>query len=683
MFKVLQILSCILLFLFIDSRTSFAQATDGHTEGPEESLKKLVTLKSDTTRITFLTNLLDTYKLESKSVADTIYTYQKKALTYKQWEEAIKMVNALGNYYIYKEINHKKAYELLKSYQEFIDHNNDNKQIANYYITYAEAATYMQLFKTSLIILNNGIDFLESQKDSSLYEYGYAYLKAGENSDKINDITNSVAYYERAKEIFTNQKNELMYLWAQNGLAQLYSKNGLYDRAREARLEVFEKGSALKEFQLVAIARLGACNEANEQGNAEEELYQIRTALNERNNKSDVQGIVDILTLSYAVSAFARNGILDTSDIYKKELNAKIDPFLNNPFLSTYYYSALSQNALTHNQLNKAEEYAIKALNGVKSSEDVQSILRLERLLGLIYEKKEDLKKAVLHHKNYSRVKDSINNVISRRKYAYVQTQFETERKDLEITRQKQDIELLNAENKEKTFWFLFGGLILIGTSGFLWVYRSHSFAKKKHALTKHYSQELLLSQEKEREYISRELHDSVGQHLTLLTKKVRDLNQQELLELSQQTLEEVRAVSRGLHPPALDNLGITKAVSHLIYSFDEKYNIIFTPEIELIDECFNKEQNINLYRFVQEAMTNIVKHAQATEVIIEIKKKEGRTIEVYIEDNGVGFDFHDKKKLNSLGLKTMKERILIMQGAFYLDTTINKGTTIKAKIPY
>ncbi|WP_187289865.1 tetratricopeptide repeat-containing sensor histidine kinase [Flagellimonas ruestringensis] len=633
------------------------------------------------TKVNHLRELLDDGRLNNDGIANIFLQYRDSSLVQEQWNEALLFTNALGGYYIYESINHTKAFGILENYQPYVQHSSDEKQISLFYITYAEAATFMQYYKRSLDILDEGIQFMEKQKDSSLYEFGYAYLKAGENSDKVNKISQSVGYFEKAKKIFAHQKDTLMYLWAQNGLAQLYGKNGLYDRAEKARQEVFERGTAIKEYQVVTMARLAACNEANRKNDMAEELHQIRLALKERSHKSDIQGIVNILTLSYAVSTYARNGIRDTSDLYKRELVSKIGPHINNPFLETYYHLAMSWNALANNQLTQAERYAQKAHEGVKGTLEAQNIMRSELLLSNIYEKMNNLPQSLRHFKNYVRMKDSVNNVTARRRFAFIQAELEAEKKDMEIARQKQDIKILDAQNKEKTYWMIFGGVMLVGGSGFLWLYRNRRFAKKEQELTEKYSQDLLWQQEREKEYIARELHDGVGQQLTLMSKKARDTRQKELLKLSQDTLEEVRMVAKGLLPPALANLGITGAIQQLIYTFDEKYNIIFTLEMDAIDDCFEKQQNVNFYRFVQEAMTNLVKHSQATEVLIEIIKKTD-CVKLLITDNGIGFDYNEEHKGQGLGLKTMEKRIQMMCGNVQIRTTKNRGTSINAHIP-
>ena len=640
-----------------------------------------VTIPTFQGKMDYLHGLLKDAGPDQDLLADKLHRYRDSWIAQERWEEALSLTNVLGNYFIYVSINHKKAYEILEGYTPFILHNTDREQISFFYMTHAEAATFMQRYKESLGILDQGIAFMEKHRDSSLYEFGYAYLKAGENSDKVNEISKSVYYFEKAKKIFIHQKDTLMYLWAQNGLAQLYGKNGLYDRAWQARREVFETGTQIGEHQVVAVARLTACNEANQQGDFQEELHQIRMALKERNQEADVQGIVDILTLSYAVSVYARNGIRDTSDLYKKELISKIGPHVNNPFLETYYQLAMSQNALANDQLVEAENYAQRVLDGVQGTLEAENIMRSEFLLATIYERMNDLQGSLEHFKNYSRMKDSVNNVTYRRKFAFMQAELEAEKKDMEIAQQRKDIKILDASNKEKTYWLVFGGILLLGGSGFLWLFRNRRFAKKEKELTEKYSQDLLRQQERERSHIAWELHDGIGQQLTIMSKKARDADQKELLQLSQDTLEEVRMLGKGLLPPALANLGTTGAIEQLVHTFDEKYSMIFTLEMDGIEGCFSKEQNVNLYRFVQEAMTNLVKHSHATEVLIQIVRR-ANGVKLFIKDNGIGFNYEENYKGHGLGLKTMEQRIRMMGGTIHIRSENKRGTIINANIP-
>ncbi len=188
-------------------------------------------------------------------------------------------------------------------------------------------------------------------------------------------------------------------------------------------------------------------------------------------------------------------------------------------------------------------------------------------------------------------------------------------------------------------------------------------------------------SQEEERTRIARELHDSVGQKLTLIKRKSQNLNQLELTSLTNNALEEVRSISRGLYPALLKHLGLSQSIAQLVNEYDEQTELFFTTDIEPVDGYFTEIASLNFYRLIQECLTNIVKHAKAKAVTVSIKKQEGLIVTV-ISDNGKGFDVNDSKKKNSLGLKTIFERIKILEGKLSIDSEINTGTNFILTIP-
>src|SRR5690606_9206185 len=115
------------------------------------------------------------------------------------------------------------------------------------------------------------------------------------------------------------------------------------------------------------------------------------------------------------------------------------------------------------------------------------------------------------------------------------------------------------------------------------------------------YTHNLIKGQEEERTRVARELHDSVGQKLMLLTKKTKAIGNSEMEFLASNTLEELRTISRGLHPATLEKLGPTAAIRTLIDEVDANTNIFFTHDIEDVDACLSKEASLHLYRIIQE----------------------------------------------------------------------------------
>jgi len=138
-------------------------------------------------------------------------------------------------------------------------------------------------------------------------------------------------------------------------------------------------------------------------------------------------------------------------------------------------------------------------------------------------------------------------------------------------------------------------------------------------------------------------LHDSVGQQLTLIKKKSQNENQDDITVLTNNALEEVRSISRGLYPALLKQLGLTESIEQLINDYDEQTELFFSIEIDNINNYFTESTSLNFYRLIQECLTNIIKHAKAKSVTITIKK-ENNAIITLISDNGKGFNVNDKR---------------------------------------
>ncbi|WP_298514049.1 histidine kinase [uncultured Kordia sp.] len=244
------------------------------------------------------------------------------------------------------------------------------------------------------------------------------------------------------------------------------------------------------------------------------------------------------------------------------------------------------------------------------------------------------------------------------------------------------EIENLSIKNKVKNQWLLFGGLGLLTLFLIIYLVRSRKFAISKKKLQEQFSQDLINGQEEERSRLARELHDSVGQKLMLLSKTTKNLGNENAEQLASSTLEEVRTISRGLHPSNLERLGLTEAVNALVYDINANTDLFFTEEIDNIDNTLSKEAELHLYRIIQESLSNIVKHSEAKAVKMEIQKKEN-SINILVSDNGKGFDIESKYKNMSLGLKTLFERARIIGAYINLVSNHNQGTKLILEIDY
>jgi signal transduction histidine kinase len=206
-------------------------------------------------------------------------------------------------------------------------------------------------------------------------------------------------------------------------------------------------------------------------------------------------------------------------------------------------------------------------------------------------------------------------------------------------------------------------------------------------------SSQVLTAQEEERKRIARELHDDTAQALTsvlvrlrLLERSLRDKRLQrglgELRDLTGSTLEGVRRLAIDLRPPMLDDLGLEAALQSHVQDFSQRWPIKATfvgcrlarlpAEVELV-----------LYRIVQEALSNVAKHANASQVLVRLTRR-GRTLRLLVEDDGCGFDVEGTKhsRESGLGLFGMEERLALVGGSLRVESSVGGGTRVTAEVP-
>jgi signal transduction histidine kinase len=197
--------------------------------------------------------------------------------------------------------------------------------------------------------------------------------------------------------------------------------------------------------------------------------------------------------------------------------------------------------------------------------------------------------------------------------------------------------------------------------------------------------------QELERRRLARELHDETGQALTSILLGLRAVeearNEQamrkstsDLRELVVATLQDVRRLAVQLRPKALDDFGLVPALERLVQTFSEASGIEVDVEAQLGEERLPSEVETTLYRIVQEALTNVVKHAEATKVSILLVRRDNSATAV-IEDNGQGFDLATAPK-ERLGLEGMRERAELHDGRLTVESAPGAGTTLVVEVP-
>ena len=217
----------------------------------------------------------------------------------------------------------------------------------------------------------------------------------------------------------------------------------------------------------------------------------------------------------------------------------------------------------------------------------------------------------------------------------------------------------------------------------------------RKEAMRARLLARVVTAQELERERISRELHDETGQSLTALLIQLRLfehlpdrdamlVHAAELRTLVLETLEEVRRLARDLRPATLDELGLVPTIEWHVRTFTRNSDLHVDLDTDIPEEFrLTLHTEIALYRVVQEALTNIARHAQATHASIQLHERGG-VLSLVIRDNGGGFDVNEvmNSEERGLGLHGIQERVELIGGTLMLESTIGAGTLLLVEVP-
>ncbi len=199
--------------------------------------------------------------------------------------------------------------------------------------------------------------------------------------------------------------------------------------------------------------------------------------------------------------------------------------------------------------------------------------------------------------------------------------------------------------------------------------------------------------QEKERRYVAQELHDDAGQALTSLIVRIGVLKQDVanpeavkahaayLGEEAASVLENLRRLAMDLRPATLDHLGLVPALRQYSDLIAAQSNLNIQFEAIGLEKRLPDHTEVALYRIVQEALTNVIRHARASQVDILLERQEGRTM-VMVEDNGIGFGSDAEQKPGHLGLIGMQERAEMLGGKLTIESRPGQGTTVLIEIP-
>lgn len=541
---------------------------------------------------------------------------------------------------------------------------------------------------------NYRLDLEEATKDykkaietftdkDSLYKAD-AYLFSGQAYSNLGKFVPAGENYRKAYEYFEALKDYEYMVFAQQGITTMYSMNGFYDKAKEEREKNIQK---LKELGLEKNIPIMYYNQALDYKKMGKKNLQIEYLLKaydyiEKDAKNEIILADRTYVYSKLIGYYIEENDLTEAKKYFDLVQKNHDPAIKDLLYNSHYSEIMARYNLALGNTESALQFGETKLEAAKTMRYEEDIMYAEELLSKIYAAKGDYKKALTYKNSSQILKDSLYNNSTANSLAYYQTLYETEKKESELIAKNASIQLLEKDNEASQRRLIFITFSLILFFGLVLLYRNRMRLKNKKILQEKFSQELLVSQEEERKRISKDLHDGLGQQLLLIKNKVVKNNDDEAKRLVETAIEEVRGISRDLHPFQLQEMGITKAIEMTLSQIDENTTLFISSEIDNIDNIFDKKQEVNIFRIVQEALSNIIKHANAEASKVTLKRNLN-SIVLEIKDNGIGFDFSEKyQNIKSLGLKTLLERTKFLNGQMKVTSKKSQGTTLEFIFP-
>lgn len=380
----------------------------------------------------------------------------------------------------------------------------------------------------------------------------------------------------------------------------------------------------------------------------------------------------------------------------------------------------LSKSLFNIAQINLENKEYTKALKYYRDAEKIipKKAYSLDRRdiymkLSEVYDTLDRHKDAYAYALKYAYINDSILNHDKVQAEYKLALRFETNEKKKDIANLEQEKEKEQEKNKQqrRALYLLSAGLAMLLALVYFIIRFYTTRIKTEKIITQQEKeirmrkiqtleddvkmkgmQSMIAGQEMERERIAQDLHDSLGGLLSTVKlqfdsvqarhAEIKDLVEyQNANKLLDSAVEEVRSISRNLQPGALAELGLVPALKDLINNFDGDHY----PEVDLqvydVPKKINNIVALSIFRVIQELLYNSVKHAKATEILIQINKENDELV-IQFEDDGIGFDMENLKH-KGMGLENMKSRINFLKGTISFDSKQGEGLSVLIHVDY
>ncbi|MEO6132758.1 MAG: histidine kinase [Saprospiraceae bacterium] len=516
--------------------------------------------------------------------------------------------------------------------------------------------------------------------------------------DDVND--SALVYYQKVIDLHRPGIDPYYVSSAYTSVGQVYTSIGSYQKAEEYLLKGYQLSSGDDYAKLFSLASVIS-------------FYVIRD-----NPKYlsylDTLAMSDFYKKASAASFMAHfDSFLLLDEATDEEKEKKLKEVYTYSFTHSSKVNQVGYGMKLYGQLDKMQKYKeayVLLQNLYQKALNTENKTHIAGVVRALYENSKargDLLSALKYLEEHSQLRDSLLSEENMDRISELNIKFEAAQKDHEIEQQKIR---LGQERRDRNF-FVILAIVLCALAIVIFIY----FRNRARSVQRISEQEKIIhlketeqlqkekemseltatleSQERERNRIARDLHDGIGSMMSGISSQIEYLRSQpvveqaahshlvELRDMVKEATSELRRTSYELMPAKLLRLGLEPAIRDLCLNLLVKNGIEPTMEINADLSILDAEQQLGLYRIIQEVVNNVVKHAEARHVLIQFNYFD-HEISLVVEDDGKGFDFVAKSMNGGLGLGSLQSRVNVIKGFLDIASIPGEGTTVTVNFP-
>lgn len=621
-------------------------------------------------------------KIQLSTYYDSAQVFQlgKRAIEIARKENSLskeaEILQFYGNYYYFSQKQNEakkwylKSIELAKKDNNITLVNSNRIRLTFILIDEGEEEKAEVLFKEILA---------ESEKRNDFRNQVECYNGLGLLYEGRGKLAEATKYYLDGIRLAEKNKQKYFEAMLLNNLGLIHFKTGEKELAKkefEKALEVAEKEDEIR-LALNLKVNLGLIYNDDEKEKALQHYYDAL----EYAKKIGFPKVLGVLYLNIANIFYQNTDYEQAIDLYDSAITIfkqnNIEEFLSKAYI------VKARPYIQLNQYNAAIQLINEGTNIAQKNKNYEDLNLAYTLLSEIYYRKKDFKIAYDYLVKKYELEDSIQSLENAQKIAELQLKYNIEKKENELIKERSKITDLEKENLKKTSRIR----IIVSTSIFIILLIATVLYIRHIRLTRkqqqNYSRQLIENLEAERSRIAKDLHDDIGQSLSIIKSKIHLFKQGQIDSIDDledsigEIIEQTREISRRLYPSSIEKIGIIRAVASMLETVQRDTKLECSYEIDEEIEKIDLEKKTHLYRILQECVNNTIKHAEATALKIMIKKENNLFVITY-QDNGKGIS---KQEFSTgMGFMSIRERSRIINGILTLDDKINKGFKLVIK---